>query len=321
MALIVEVLDRVGTVLSRVRIGDRPLTVGRAFDNDVILDDMYVDARHARIHVAEDGSVEIEDLGSINGLVQLQGKERMPRLAVQPGTQVQLGRTILRFRDPDEPVPPALTERAAAGLPVHGLLDKPWWRAAMCIGAVALVILLSWLMLYERQSAAIAIGIGIGYLLFGALWCGAWAVASRAVLGRFNFFGHFAVFSGLTIPGLLYSSASAWVLFIFPDNPISAPVGFAVWLFLTTASIALHLGFASTMNRFRRWRAGAITAGAITVMFGLLAWAGSEVFTDVPTFNAILKPVDTRILPAKDVAGFSELVQELVQEADEMAED
>src|SRR5690606_16796872 len=111
-------------VRARVRLDGRHINVGRGYDNDLILDDAYVDARHARIHVDANGTVEIEDLGSINGLVLAGGAGRVPRVAASPGTEVRLGRTILRFRDPAEPVPPALPDTMSGGA-AGRLLDSP----------------------------------------------------------------------------------------------------------------------------------------------------------------------------------------------------
>src|SRR5687768_15862258 len=95
------------------RLEDLPLTLGRGLTNDLILDDPYVDARHARIALDESGAPLIEDLGSVNGLVandaRLQG-----RVPVQPGAEIRVGHTMLRFRDPDEPVSAALVDDVAA---------------------------------------------------------------------------------------------------------------------------------------------------------------------------------------------------------------
>ena len=58
-----EVLDRRGQVRQRVRVERFPLTIGRAYSNDLILDDRYGCPQHARVSIREgdkrsyDGSV------------------------------------------------------------------------------------------------------------------------------------------------------------------------------------------------------------------------------------------------------------------------
>ena len=84
------------------RLGGLPLSVGRGLTNDLILEDPYVDPQHARISIDEAGSPLIEDLGSVNGLVANDSRHR-GRLSLQPGAEVRVGRTTLRFHDPAEP--------------------------------------------------------------------------------------------------------------------------------------------------------------------------------------------------------------------------
>ncbi|MBR9990043.1 MAG: FHA domain-containing protein [Gemmatimonadetes bacterium] len=321
MALIVEVVDsRGGSVKERVRLDGGSLNVGRGYDNDLILDDLYVDARHARIDVNADGSVEIEDLGSINGLVALDTPGRVPRVIARPGTQVRIGRTILRFRDPSEPVPPALQERTKpAG--ISRLFDNGGLRAAAFIAALTMATAYTWFGSYERDSGSTAVAVAVVFVLFAVMWAGIWAVASRIVINRFNFTSHLAAVAVVAIPVMLFTSIDAWATFLFPDNPLWVPFGMVVWSGLFMLSIALHLSLSSTMDRLRRWRAAVMTTGAFALMMGLLAYAGRDAFTDVPEFQGVIKPFSGQMLPAIDVSGFSDVLAELKEEADELATD
>src|SRR4051812_3056359 len=49
-----------------VRLGEAPVTLGRAQDSTIVLDDDYVSTRHARLF-PQDGQWLVEDLGSTNG--------------------------------------------------------------------------------------------------------------------------------------------------------------------------------------------------------------------------------------------------------------
>ena len=66
--IILEVLDRRGRPLQRLRVETLPLTIGRDLGNDVQLDDPYVCPQHARIVRDPDGRLVVEDLSSVNGL-------------------------------------------------------------------------------------------------------------------------------------------------------------------------------------------------------------------------------------------------------------
>jgi pSer/pThr/pTyr-binding forkhead associated (FHA) protein len=220
VAMILEVLHPSG-IRTWHRLGDLPITVGRALANDLILDDPYVDARHARIALDESGAPLIEDLGSVNGLVANDGRLE-GRVPVQPGAEIRVGRTILRFRDPDEPVAPALVDAAAVPKPratpltlipmsasrrrrmrVSAILAR--WAtttggrlavAALAVGAVAIY---SWLGSSERSSGSDAFFAALAFAAVISLWAGIWAVASRVSVQRFHFVGHVAVVAVVTL--------------------------------------------------------------------------------------------------------------------------
>ena len=73
-------------------------TVGRSAVCDVVLDDPFVAAVHARIRVDSAGRVTVTDLGSLNGTevggVHLRGEPAL----VGPDGLLRLGRTRLRVR-------------------------------------------------------------------------------------------------------------------------------------------------------------------------------------------------------------------------------
>ena len=52
--------------LKEVPLGTRPVTIGRAPDNDIQIDNLAVSNYHARVYV-EAGSLVVEDLNSLNG--------------------------------------------------------------------------------------------------------------------------------------------------------------------------------------------------------------------------------------------------------------
>ena len=64
----IEVLGRDGEVLARERIEGDEARIGRAFDNDVVVNDPHVAPHHLRVHRGEDGVLVAEDLGNLNGL-------------------------------------------------------------------------------------------------------------------------------------------------------------------------------------------------------------------------------------------------------------
>ncbi len=79
-----------------VQLAEAPLLIGRGPDAQIRLDDDYVSTRHARIASSGD-QWYVEDLGSTNGTYVGTSRITQPT-ALQLGTQVRIGKTILELR-------------------------------------------------------------------------------------------------------------------------------------------------------------------------------------------------------------------------------
>ncbi|MBL3669572.1 FHA domain-containing protein [Streptomyces sp. M2CJ-2] len=71
----------------------RGVRIGRAADNDLVIDDLVVSRRHAELQALPDGTYEIADLGSHNG-TYLNGRP-VTRAPVGPGDIVGIGHSAL----------------------------------------------------------------------------------------------------------------------------------------------------------------------------------------------------------------------------------
>ena len=79
-----------------VRLGDSPVTLGRAQDSTIVLDDDYVSSRHARIY-PRDGQWLVEDMGSTNGTYLERQKVSGPT-PVKIGVPIRIGKTTVELR-------------------------------------------------------------------------------------------------------------------------------------------------------------------------------------------------------------------------------
>jgi hypothetical protein len=80
-----------------INLTDQQITMGRAHDSTIVLDDDYASSRHARIYPAPDGSWVVEDLGSTNGTyldrTRLTGPTPVPL-----GAPIRIGKTVIELR-------------------------------------------------------------------------------------------------------------------------------------------------------------------------------------------------------------------------------
>ena len=82
-----------GTTLD---LAQQQITMGRANDATLVLDDDYASSRHARIF-PQDGQWIVEDLGSTNGTYLDRQKVTRP-MPVPLGVPIRIGKTVLELR-------------------------------------------------------------------------------------------------------------------------------------------------------------------------------------------------------------------------------
>jgi pSer/pThr/pTyr-binding forkhead associated (FHA) protein len=77
-------------------LSDQQITVGRANDATLVLNDDYASSRHARLF-PQDGLWIVEDLGSTNGTYLDRQKVTQPT-PVPVGVPIRIGKTVLELR-------------------------------------------------------------------------------------------------------------------------------------------------------------------------------------------------------------------------------
>lgn len=81
---------------TRIALDGRPITIGRADDSTLVLDDDYASTRHARISL-RGSDWYVEDLGSTNGTYLDRAKVTAP-LRVPLGVPIRIGKTVIELR-------------------------------------------------------------------------------------------------------------------------------------------------------------------------------------------------------------------------------
>jgi len=99
-------------LVREVPVGSRPVTIGRAPDNDLSVDNLAVSSYHAKIYF-EAGRMVIEDLNSLNGTFV--NDLRVERATLHDGDKVHIGKHIIKVdTSGDAPVPWQSGRKAAA---------------------------------------------------------------------------------------------------------------------------------------------------------------------------------------------------------------
>ena len=308
----IEVLDGKGGVSERIAVDEFPVTVGRAYGNQVILSDPLVCPLHLKIGQDEQGRLVANDLDSINGFYAASGKERVAQLELKSGSQFRIGHTTLRYVSVDHPLAPTLVDGAVKVLP----LASPY---AAVISGVALVLLLcldAYLSSVERVTAAKIIGeTWITVSMLGT-WAGMWALASRIVVSRFNFARHVTIACLALLAISALGVVAEWSEFFWPWIPMLWIAGVFGYGLVLAGLVFGHLGSASFLRRRSRlWTAAAISLVVVGTS-AISDFAARSKFSTIMEYTGVVKAIDAAWVPATSVEAFVSSSEKLKKELD-----
>ena len=228
----IEVLGRNGEVVARERIDTPQARIGRAFDNDVVVNDLHVAPHHLRVLRGEDGVLVAEDLGTRNGLYAEQGAERVARLGLGPDPGLRIGRTTLRVHDALQPVAP---EKPLTPPRAHAR-----WGACLAAALFLLILFVNWLELTAEPSANLVVLPLLGLAAVLALWTGLWSLASRILFGQAQFALHLRIAVTACIALVLWDQLSETLSFALAWRALVEYGGLGAWAILGATCYA-HL--------------------------------------------------------------------------------
>lgn len=295
-----EVLDGRGHVAQRLRLEHLPIQIGRAYTNDVVIDDPYVCPLHATISVDEAGRLVCRDRDSVNGLYAGARGGRVASLELDTNGEFRIGHTTLRYRAADHQVAPALLDRQGQ---VSGWYSP---HVAAIAGAAVFVLLCldSFLGSVERVTAAKVISEPLMTLSMLLFWAGLWALAGRVVVSRFSFAQHVTIACGAILAFMALGAASEWTEFLLPTVPAMWLAGLAGSGLILAGLVYFHLRFASPMQRGSRWWTALAVSAASIGLSVILDVAARAKFSTVMEYTGIVKPLDAAWVPAVSIDQF-----------------
>lgn len=182
---LLEVFGRDGRLLHRVDVQRWPLSLGRALDNDVVLDDPFVAAHHATLHADADGQLLLQVDQTTNGVVLDRRHHATGARVPLPATAgaLQMGGSKLLLRLPGEVLAPERPLPASVG---------PGWLTAPRAAALVLPLAVAdhWLGLDPGADSNAWLPLVVGLPAILALWCMLWALVSKLFQQRFDLAGH-----------------------------------------------------------------------------------------------------------------------------------
>lgn len=169
MEIIIEELSHGHKLLSRQKFASNNITIGRGYDNDIIISDPHVCADHLQLHFnGEDWLVD--DQGSINGSYLEDSKDNVIQHKVCSGDIITIGKSQVRFVFPSHPV-----SESIAISPFESLINIARHPIVLTLSMVLFALIAGWIINLNNanevtltQILVPTIGLTLGFALWPA---------------------------------------------------------------------------------------------------------------------------------------------------------
>lgn len=293
MELIVEIINRSGRMLKRRKLNGESISIGRAYDNCLILDDPSVNPHHVSIQTSSEHDFLVRDLASVNGLIH-NGKNIKDNVLLNSGDEFVLGKTHLRIYKLDYPVDETVIFDS-----VDGAVDF-FSRNTVVIGAVLLATLLIVLEVWngtisEMKAQDFFETISTLYItaITVALF---WGLIGRVVKHEMFFKMQLSLILLYIALAMCMQFLHQVVLFNTMNYAISTSLYVVIECVVLTTLFWLNLRIATNQANSQRWVSAAILSVGV-VMFSFSSEFFSRInFSESPNFVSALKPPLLRIV-------------------------
>lgn len=292
-----------------------PVTIGRGYDNDLILTDAYVCPGHATINRTENGW-QIEDKASKNGVYIKNRKTVVAGNApLTSGDLLVLGRTRLRVLSVDHPVPESkklqITKQTRSRYQVPLLA---WSLTLVCVVMIVWDFYLDFGdedVFEDLYQAVVAIMVILG-LVF--IWSAGWSFVGRVLKNTPNFHYHLL----LAVSGLIVIELSLYANNFIGYNTCNAAlrelVGTLLPIIIIGALFALSIR-AST--RLPGMQIHLISAFIVMLFASIVTFAqinSRSKFSSSPEFDAVLHTPWSQVVKSESIDQFMEANERLFQD-------
>jgi hypothetical protein len=304
----VELLSRHRDVAARYRFAGPEVHIGRGYDNDVIVDDPFVAARHLRVFRDESGRLVAEDLGSAGGMFLDRDKSRHERIVIDGERPIRIGHTHLRIRDANHAVARERVGRPPArSLPI---------ALAAALGAIILGIeaLAEWFTEITEPRVSHYLTPMLVLIVAIVVWVAVWAILSRIFSGWARFERNLVIALAAFLVFLLYGEFAQFSAFALTWRLPTSYDYVAMWSALAAACF-FHL---REIGRSSLKLKGGIVFGLSALVIALQTLAQSETRADFgqQSYLRHLLPPVLRLAPVQDENSFFAEIEQLKTKLD-----
>jgi len=299
MAIVIELAARGHKSAGFQRYNAQHIRIGRAYDNDLIIDEVHVSPHHAELIRDEDGTWWLHDLNSTNGLMNRRHQPLPSPLRINSGDEVWLGKAHVRFFEPAHQVEDAV-HLGATETVLHSM-TSPVLAFLIVVCAIALLTGIEWQQSFKPFRWKEFLPEAIGLPVLAIVWASIWAGIGRLLKHDSRFVAQIIISFMYLIAMQLWIGITAVVAF-----NSSAFVVYKTLLYggsgaLLAMLLLFNLRLATSMSaRQRATYANGIAWSLVALMVVLAEYGTRERFGQ-PKYVSVMFPPITRVVPSVGV--------------------
>ena len=318
MEIIIEEISHGHKLLGRHKFASSNITIGRGYDNDIIISDPHVCADHLQLHFNGEHWL-VNDQGSINGSYLEDSKENVIQHQVRSGDIITIGKSQVRFVFPNHPV-----EASIAISPFESLINLARHPVALALSMSLFALIAGWIINLNNanevsltQMLVPTIGLTLGF----ALWPAGIALVSHLTKHDARFWtqvGISFIFFNLMwlsdiLENIVHFNTSSNFSMLWTISIIPLVLAFCLfWL-------NCYVGFHMTLRR-----RNLVSLSLIVLLFGgsfLIQMSKQPEFNPRPQFDTTIMSPVFLFAPSSNVESFVSDSTKLFEKVSKQAEE
>lgn len=286
--LIVEIHDAHRRMPAYRHIARFPLSIGRGYNNDIILNDPFVAAEHLVIDQAENGWL-LRQVDRVNP-PHYQGKPLAQETCViHSGDELVLGKTLMRFFSPHHAVVPIRKLHDT----LAGFIET--MRELVVISALLMVL---WLAQMYSEFLVTSVTTPMQKLAADALpvvgaallWAMIWSLIAFVVRRKTEYLFFLAVTIFYFLTDMLLQYGIDYIAFNTRDVFLPDLLSFIIGGVLMTLMFYVSMGRAMILSTRRKLLLSNVFAWTLVAVISFVMQANRPGFNPDPEYPAVLKP-------------------------------
>lgn len=299
--LIIEVSERgIGATHLR-RYDSFPVTVGRDYQNDLILQSRFISPKHLTIHESAAGFI-VEDHDSENGIYVRGKRITEGRACLVSGDTITTVGAKLRLIAPSHAVPPAEKLSYFSSPSRRWLFCALVW--ASLIPTSAILMADEYLATYETVRLLDLANEVVPFLMLGLIWAGWWSFIGYSATRRARYHAHMLVANAALVLFSVVSRLTPYVAYAVNSEMTRSIGDYLGPGFVLALLIYCNLNLSLAMKRWRQTCVAAGIATAVILVALLMTLSDKPEFDATPNYSANLKPPCVKLARSRSTAEF-----------------